>query len=98
MFMGAQSLHDARALMRREMAVLNTVPGQLKPDLSSQDRKNLENGIRKVKLALMKSFWDSGEWGAAADFEEWINSGEPMPPPNGLTTAVEYFRYGEKGN
>src|SRR2546430_6946528 len=48
---------DARALLRKEMAVLNTIPRLLRPDLNDEDRLGVEVGLRRAKLGLMHPVW-----------------------------------------
>jgi hypothetical protein len=86
---------DARALLRRDMAVLNTIPRHLSPDLSSSDRKDLSEGIRRVKLALMKPVWGetSEGFGDFTEFEEWVVAEERNNPP-AMQGALSLYRYG----
>jgi hypothetical protein len=87
---------DARVLLRRDFAVLNTLPRYLKPDLPPQDVDSVAAATERVKLALMRQVWGGpGEgWGEAASFEEWLNSGRPKPLPATLVEPSRLFFYG----
>jgi hypothetical protein len=87
---------DSRALLRREFAVLNTIPRQLRADLASQDRKDIERGIRRTKLLLLKPVWGQPAegFGEISVFESWVEGDERDPPPAGMTGALELYRYG----
>jgi hypothetical protein len=86
---------DGRALLRREMAVLNIIPKHLNPQLSPSDHKDIEQGLRRVKLALMKPFWGEVNegFGEFAKFEEWVMAEESSPPP-AMEEALSLYRYG----
>jgi hypothetical protein len=74
---------DGRALLRREMAYLNTLPHQLRPDLASQDRRDIERGLRQTKVLLMKPVWGQPNegFGDFASFESWVENDEHGPAP-----------------
>jgi hypothetical protein len=93
----SEAVADGRSLLHKEIAIMNTIPAELKSDLSQQDRNEVMRAISRIKFALMKPVWDSGSgWGDPARFEEWLKAGAPDPPPAGLEQAVEYFRYGQR--
>jgi hypothetical protein len=93
----SEGVADARSLLRKEIAIMNTIPAELKSDLSQQDRDEVMRAISRIKFALMKPVWDSRSgWGDPAQFEEWLKAGAPDPPPARLEQAVEYFRYGQR--
>jgi hypothetical protein len=87
---------DARAFLRKQIAELNTLPRELRPDLPAQDRDSAQRSIAKAKLALMKPVWgDSTEgFGNVSDFEKWVLADEPEPPPSGMAEALALYRYG----
>lgn len=89
-----QAREDARALLRKDIAILNTVVRQLRPDLPVQDMGSAQRAIARVKFALMKWVWIDRDWGSQADFEVWLKD-ETLPPPKELEQAVEYFRNGQ---
>lgn len=103
-YMGTQSLGDqgaradARALLRKEIARLNTIPQLLRADLPEHERDPIERSIARVKLLLMKPVWgDSNEgFGDIAEFERWVDAREPDPPPAGMEGALALYRYGTK--
>jgi len=86
---------DARALLRKEIALLNILPKQLRPDLPEFERNAALRGLRRVKLALMKPAWgDKSEgFGEVSEFERWVADGEPDPAPS-MQGAVALYRYG----
>jgi hypothetical protein len=89
---------DARALLRKDIAVLNAIPGLLREDLPEYDRDSVEQRIRHVKLTLMKPVWgetDEG-FGAFSEFEHWVKHDEPDPTPAGMGEALALYRYGLK--
>lgn len=89
-----QAREDARALLRKDIAILNTVLRQLRPDLSTQDLGSAQRAIARVKFALMKSVWIDRDWGSQATFKAWLKD-ETLPPPKELEQAVEYSRNGQ---
>lgn len=91
----ADAREDARRMLRRDIAVLNTLSSQLNPGLSPQDRSIALAAIARIKFELMDPLW--GEWGDKTKFQQWMDAGEPDPPPPNLEKAVEYFRYPRKG-
>lgn len=89
---------DVRALLRRDIAVLNNILPKLRADLLQPDRTEVELAIPRIKFALMQPVWPENEagWGDPARFETWLNEGERDPPPE-ITAAAAYFRYGTAG-
>ena len=89
---------DARALLRKDIAILNSLPGSLRANLAEQDRSLIEQAIPRIKLALMKPVWGdpSAGWGDVARFEVWQRT-ESDPPPAELKEAVDYYRAGKAG-
>jgi hypothetical protein len=87
---------NARALLRRDFAVLNTIPRYLRPELPPQDTDQLAATIERVKLALMRPVWGTPEegWGDQAAFEAWLKSGQPSPPPAPIVKPAQLFLYG----
>jgi hypothetical protein len=87
---------DARSLLRREIALLNTVLRLLPADLPEHDRDDIERGIARIKLALMTPVWGTANegFGEVSEFEHWIREREPDPPPAGMAGALDLYRYG----
>jgi hypothetical protein len=87
---------DARVLLRRDFAVLNTLPRYLKPDLPPQDIDSVAATSERVKLALMGPVWGGAEegWGEQAKFEAWLKDGQPKPLPATLVEPARLFFYG----
>jgi len=88
---------DARALLRKEIAALNTVPQLLRKDLPEYERDSIKRSIARVKLALMRPVWEGPAegWGDFAQFERWVQAEEPDPPPAGMGEALALYRYGK---
>jgi hypothetical protein len=95
----AERRADARALLRRDIAVLNNFLPKLRADLPPQDRTEVELALPRIKFALMQPVWPQNEtgWGDPARFEAWLSEGERDPPPAEIAAAVDYFRYGTAG-
>lgn len=87
---------DGRTFLRKQIAVLNTIPRELRPNIPEQDRDSIQRTIAKVKLALMKPLWgDSAEgFGDPSEFEKWVLANEPEPPPANMAGALDLYRYG----
>lgn len=87
---------NARALLRRDFAVLNTLPRYLRPELPPQDTDQLASTVERVKLALMRTVWGTSAegWGDQAAFEAWLKSGQPSPPPAPVVKPRDLFFYG----
>jgi len=90
---------DTRMLLRREIAILNTLPKLLDPALPVQDRSHVELAIPRIKLALMKPVWGEATdgWGTPEAFERWLKQGDGGPPPDEIAAAVKYFDYPARG-
>ena len=85
---------DSHTMLRRDIAILNTLPGQLDRNLSQQDRSMALAAISRIKFELMEPVWDSRDWGDKAKFKDWIDAGESDTPPQDVSmAAIEYFRY-----
>lgn len=102
--MGASSAEadaraDARALLRRDIAILNNLVPKLRDDLAEQDRTQVELAIPRIKFSLMQPVWPEGTpgWGGPDRFGAWLQDASPDPPPADIAAAVDYFRYGEPG-
>lgn len=90
---------DGRALLRRDIAVLNTIPRLLRANLAEHEQDSIRRGIARAKLQLMKPVWGEPAegFGEISKFEEWVQAGEPDPPPAGMEGALTLFRYGGAG-
>lgn len=86
---------DARAVLRKEIAVLNTIPGELMVDLPEADKESIVRALRRVKLKLMQPVWGTSKegFGNFSDFERWVQEGESDPPPEGMQGALTLYRY-----
>lgn len=93
---GIDARADARALLRRDIAVLNNFLPMLRADLPPQDRTQVELAIPRIKFALMEPQWpqSAAGWGDPSRFKAWLQAAAPEPPPDEIAAAVAYFRYG----
>ena len=73
---------------------LNRVPAALRPELSASQRLEIEQSIAAAKLRLLKSVWDSEQWGEFVPFRQWVDQGETNPPPPAVARAVAVYRGG----
>lgn len=91
----SDKIADARLSLRKDIAILNTLPQHLRGDLQQPDRTQLNLAIPRIKFALMRAVWGppSGNWGDPAAFEQWLESGEPSPAPPQLERAIDFYRY-----
>ncbi len=87
---GAAQRADARKLLRRDMVELNALSGKLRDDLAEPDRAEVGELVRRVKLKLLRSVWESG-WGDPSTFDGWLASDRPDPPPALIDAAELYF-------
>jgi branched-subunit amino acid transport protein len=85
---------DARMRRQRDIAVLNTIPSQLDPRLTPENRNAVAFAIPRIKLALMEAVWNDA-WGDPAAFREWAESRDDRVPAS-LEKAAEYYRYGTR--
>jgi hypothetical protein len=53
--------------------------------------------VAAIKLALMRAVWDP-DWGDAAAFTAWIDSGAAEPTPGTIQNGVMFFRAGIIGD
>jgi hypothetical protein len=58
------------------MAQLNALSGKLRNDLPEQDRVEVADLVRRVKLKLLRPVWEDN-WGDPAAFEAWLADGSP---------------------
>ena len=89
---------DARAKLRKDMELLNSLPNYLRADLSPQDRTRVDLSMSRIKFALMKPVWGemSEGWGKTEEFKEWLQKGELDPPPASQKNAVEFYHLGRE--
>lgn len=89
---------DARASLRKEMAVLNTIPGELMADLPEYEKESIVRALRRVKLKLMRPVWGTPKegFGSFSDFERWVQKDESDPPPEEMQGALILYQYGAK--
>jgi hypothetical protein len=88
-----QAREDARALLHKDIAILNTLSRQLRPDLPEQDVGTAQRAITRIKFTLMKSVWIDRDWGDQTAFEVWLKD-QSQPVAGQLQRAVEYYRNG----
>lgn len=90
--------YDARVFLRKEIAVLNTIPHLLKPNLPEHELNPIKHGLARVKFLLMRPVWgDKNEgFGDISKFDEWVRSREQDPLPKGFNNALKLYRYGTK--
>jgi hypothetical protein len=90
---------DARRLLEKEMNLLNSIPRQLRADLEQIDRENIEDGLARAKLLLLKPVWGTREegFGDYEQFEAWVRLGATGEPPPGMVGAAVLFRAGIAG-
>jgi hypothetical protein len=69
----------------------NTLPTLLRTDLSREQQIDVMLEIPGIKLALMRSVWDS-TWGEYPKFEDWVLNGELDPPPSSFEKTIQYYR------
>lgn len=89
---------DARALLRKEIAVLNTIPRLLRSELPAYEQDSIKRGIARVKLLLMKPVWGENDegFGDFSSFEQWVQAGEIGSAPPGMDGASALYNYGLK--
>jgi hypothetical protein len=86
---------DQRAKLRREMAVLNTIPMTLS---DKADSFEIYYSLIETKLLLMKPVWGTPEegFGDFLEFEEWAKNGESTSRPKNMKGALDLYFYGSK--
>jgi hypothetical protein len=69
------------------------------PTAPLQMWEEVDSAIARIKLLLMKPVWGTREegFGDFAEFETWVQRGEPNPAPPGMSSALELYRYGSGG-
>lgn len=89
---------DSRALLRKEIAILNTIPQQLRKNLPEHEQDAIRRGIARVKLALIKPLWGNPDegFGDVVEFERWVQAGEPDSPLAVMDGTLALYRYGTK--
>jgi hypothetical protein len=86
--------NDAQMLLRRDIAVLNTIPNHLNLQITPENRSMITLAIPRIKLSLMEGVW-TASWGDQDAFRRWIESNEAKVPV-GLEKAAEYFWNGPR--
>jgi hypothetical protein len=79
--------------MRRDMYKLNNLTGLLKNDLAEEDREDLKQFIKRVKLRMIQDIWVK-EWGDFEQFKEWTRY--PAEFQDEQKDAVELYNHGVK--
>ncbi len=87
---------DERALLRKEIAALNTIPHLLRPNLPEHELNSTKRCLARVKFLLMRPVWGKKEdgFGDISKFDEWVQSREQDPLPKGFNNALKLYRYG----
>lgn len=70
---------------------LNRAAVSLDPGLDRYVRSDIQRSLRVAKLALMRANWSPAAWGDQAKFVQWIQAGEPVPPPDAIAGAVKVY-------
>jgi hypothetical protein len=102
-YSGAQSAQAApedRAADRNNVVLLvgtltrvaETVRGQPPTALPPEQRLDYELALADARVRLLASVWDAAAWGSFAEFQRWIRTGEPDPPPAAIAGGVRAFR------
>jgi hypothetical protein len=86
--------NDAQMFLRRDIAVLNTIPNHLNPQITPENRSMITLAIPRIKLSLMEGVW-TASWGDLDAFRRWVETNEAKVPV-GLEKAAEYFWYGRR--
>jgi hypothetical protein len=98
MGLGAATTGETLAVQRLRAEVqvrfLNALP--LRNDLGPKEQRSIEDQLATIKLALMRAVWDR-DWGDAAAFAAWIDSGSAEPSAETTQNAVTFFRAGIVG-
>lgn len=96
----ADAKADRRMLLRRDIAVLNTMPKLLDPTLPSHERGHVERAIERIKLELMRPVWgdSDGGWGTPEDFELWLVNRPTEEPPTTIVEAIRFFNHPSREN
>jgi branched-subunit amino acid transport protein len=84
----------------RYIFALNQLNQTLASQLSAEERQQYLSDLPEIKLALMETVWDAGQWGDLAAFREWVSAGasEPAPDPSLVTpAAIAFFNNGLSG-
>ena len=91
---GSHARADARALLRRDIATLNTIPQMLPADLAEHERESVSRTLRRVKLSLIRPVWGEPAegFGDMTQFEKWVLADEQDAPPAGMDGALALYR------
>jgi len=84
---------SARKAIAQDIAALNQVVPALRPNLDPDQQADIQLGVPRIKLELMKTVWDT-DWGDESGFSAWVEQGAAGPPPDGLGKAAEFFNSG----
>jgi hypothetical protein len=98
MGLGAATSGETLAVRRlraeAQVGFLNALP--LRNDVGPAEQESIADQVAAIKLALMRGVWDP-DWGDAAAFTAWIDSGSAEPAPGTIANAVSFFRAGIVG-
>jgi len=84
-----------RNILKREFAVLDRLPDQLRADLGGEKRVEVKQAILQVKLAAIQLIWDKENWGNYKEFEDWVaRTKAKEDPPAKFRDAAKYFKGG----
>ncbi len=85
-----QSLEVSRAMVKRDIFILNSLSNALRTDLNTEDQVDIELAVPRIKVALLKTVW-AEDWGDPEAFEDWVFRSAAEDPPQELEAAAAFY-------
>ncbi len=85
-----QSLEVSRAMVKRDIFILNSLSNALRTDLNPEDQVDIELAVPRIKVALLKTVW-AEDWGDPEAFEDWVFRSAAEDPPQELEAAAAFY-------
>jgi hypothetical protein len=89
-------LQVKRIQVREKLEFLNRLSSLTPRELGDDHRRQMEAGIRGIKLMLMSTVWGS-DWGSLEEFVYWADNEGQEPVTEGLSEAARYYRSVQEG-
>jgi len=85
-----QSLEVSRAMVKRDIFILNSLSNALRTDLNPEDQVDIELAVPRIKVALLKTVW-AEDWGDPEAFEDWVFRSAAEDPQQELEAAAAFY-------
>ena len=88
----SQEAENMRGIYQRDFRIFSEVFQKLEQNepLPGLLKLDFESALTNSKDFLMRSVWDES-WGDYTEFSNWLSKGCPLPVPQGIHNAADFF-------